>query len=55
MATASIRTIAHDSTQNSSFSKIIESPDTIIASTVFQEDALLAAVEIERGDPDDEK
>ena len=41
--------------KNSSFSKFIESLDTVTASIVFQDDALMATVEIERGDLVDEK
>ena len=40
---------------NSSFSKFIESLDTITASIVFVDDALLATVEIERGNHVDEE
>ena len=41
--------------KNSSFSKFIESLDTITASIVFQDDALLSTVEIERDNPVDQK
>ncbi len=41
--------------KNSSFSKFIESLDTITASLVFQDDALMATVEIERSKNDDGK